>query len=87
MTLSTTQITELSKRVAAQVSPRLKVLGVTAADGGSERIELLVELLGCHDDPCHVMLNLSRADVQSLDEQLRTKLHAVFTDHMQSPQP
>ena len=77
MTLNPDSVTALSREIARQVDPRFEVLGVTSIDGGSDRVELLVTLKGCHREPCTVMVNVSRADQQ----QLRETLHQALANH------
>jgi hypothetical protein len=59
MTLSADTITEISRSVAAEHSPDIEVLGVVSSEGGSDRVELLITITGCHTEPCRFLINLT----------------------------
>jgi len=63
----------------------LALVGVVASEGGSERVELMVTINGCHDERCHLVLNLSRQDRAALEDELRQTLEAALRTHT-SPQ-
>ena len=80
------EIVELSRRVARGIDPRLHVEGVTSADGGTGRVEILVTIAGCHRDPCALVINVRRADQQSTKVDIEGQLTEAIAGHL-SPQP
>ena len=72
MTLSIDRIDAISRAVAQEYDPRLAVVSV-ASRGGSARVELLVTIDGCRQEPCVVMVNVTRADQRALEHELREK--------------
>jgi hypothetical protein len=81
MTIPVDTIMEVTRSVAAEHSARLEVLGVVSNEGGSDRVEVLITIAGCHTDSCRVVINLSRAEGSDLEEQLRTKLREALLHH------
>jgi len=81
MRVDLARVTEISREVAAGVDRRLKLVGVTASEGGGNRVELLVTISGCHAEPCIHLLNVSRADVDSLERDARVKLQEALIAH------
>jgi hypothetical protein len=74
-------VTSISRDVIAQVRGDLELLGVVSTDGGSDRIELLVTVAGCHSEPCRLALNVTRADAAAFEDELRTKLRHALISH------
>lgn len=72
MKLPIDQIEAISRAVAQEYDPRLGVMSV-ASSGGSARVELLVTIDGCRQDPCVVMVNVTRTDQAALEHELREK--------------
>ena len=72
MTLSINLIEAISRAVAQDYDPRLTVVSI-ASSGGSARVELLVTIAGCQQDPNMVMLNVTRTDQGALEHELRAK--------------
>jgi len=58
--LSIDAVTTLSRDVAAEYDSRLEVVGVTSTAGDNSRVEVLVTVRGCHQEPCVLMVNLTR---------------------------
>jgi hypothetical protein len=81
LTLDLDTITAISRAIAADNDPRLEVIGVASSDGGSDRVELLVTLRGCHQEPCILMLNLTRTEPSQFERELRLKLREKLADH------
>ena len=81
VTLHPESLTAISREVARQIDSRLEVVGVASTDGGSERVELLVTLAGCHTDPCTVMINITRSDASSFEHELRQALADALVEH------
>lgn len=62
--------------------PPLDFVSVMSADGGGERVEVMVTVAGCHREPCVLVLNLSRRDRKALTEDLRQKLQQALQSHL-----
>jgi len=67
--------------VVRQYSNALEFVGVMASEGGSGRVEIMVTIQGCHEQPCQLILNLSRADRGALQDELRQKLESALRTH------
>jgi hypothetical protein len=80
MRLKLDEITHIAREVAAEQHPPLEVVAVSSG-GGSERVELLVTITGCHVDPCRVIVSLSRGDRDDIEQQLRLKFRAALAHH------
>jgi hypothetical protein len=81
MPLSQDEIAVISRDVVRSFPRALDLIGVTASDGGSNRVEIMVTVKGCHDQPCRLLLNLSRGDRKSLESELRRKLQDQLRTH------
>lgn len=81
MPLSIEDIIKISRAVALEHRPDLEILGVTSAQGGSDRVELLIAVKGCHKTPCRITLNLNRADGEDFERDLKSKLDEAFRSH------
>ncbi len=81
MTLDLDTITAISRTIAADHDPRLEVIGVASSDGGSDRVELLVTIVGCHQEPCILMPNLLRTEASAFERELKLTLREKLTDH------
>jgi hypothetical protein len=42
----------------------------------------MVTIKGCHNEPCRLLLNLSRANRAALEDELRRKLHEQLRSHL-----
>ena len=72
-------LTALVREIAAEIDPRLDVVGVTDAGGGEGYVEMLVRMTECDREPCRVTIGVDRtldrtALEQSLDKPLRAYL-------------
>lgn len=67
--------------VASDYREALGVANVATIEGGGERVEILVTLTGCHEGGCRVMVNVSRADRQTFEAELRSKLREAIEKH------
>jgi len=81
MTVPIAELLKRSREVAREYDNGLTVEGITSADGGTGRAELLVTISGCHRDPCVVLLNLDRTDEATVESQLRAKLLGALANH------
>ena len=78
MMLPIDQIDAISRAVAQECDPRLAVVSVATSGGSSARVELLVTIEDCREEPCVVMVNVTRADQGALERDLREKFrHAL----------
>lgn len=73
--------TDICREVAAELDPRLTIVGVTATEGGSDRVEVLVTVTGCHTAPCMHLLNVTRSEPALLEQQIRSKLFDALSTH------
>jgi hypothetical protein len=85
MPLAQDEIVAISLDVIRDHPRPLELVGVMASEGGSNRVEIMVTVKGCHDDPSRLLLNLSRGDRSSLEAELRLKLQELLRTH--SPRP
>ena len=74
-------VTELSRDVAAESDSRLEVIGVASTAGESSRVEVFVTVRGCHQEPCVLMVNLTRQGHQAFEHDLRESLHRALAEH------
>jgi hypothetical protein len=81
MALSLDMVTEISRAVVAEQTPALQVVNVASSDGGSGRVELLITVVGCHAEPCRLLLNLSRMEQRRFEHDLRIKLRDAIQSH------
>lgn len=86
MALSLDAITDISRAVVLRHDHDIEVIGVTSTEGGSNRVELLLALSGCHDEPCRIVLNINRVDAGEFERDLRSKLDEALRHHLQ-PRP
>ena len=81
MPLSLDAITQISRAVAREHRRDLEIMGVTSTEGGSDRVELLIAIKGCHEGPCRLSLNLNRSDGQDFETELKGKLDEALRGH------
>jgi hypothetical protein len=81
MSLGEAQKRCLSLDVIRQHAAPLELIGLMASEGGSERVEIMVTVKGCHAEPCRLLLNLSRADRDTLEAELRKALQDALHTH------
>jgi hypothetical protein len=84
MPLPHDEITSISAEIIRQCPQSLELVGVAAAEGGSSRVELMVTVKGCHEEPCRLVLNLPRGDRRSFETELRLKLQTLLRTHVTS---
>lgn len=80
MSVSLPDITALSREVIQQQGRGLDVVSVTTG-GDNERVEVTVDICGCHHEPCRFVVNVSRADAQQFDREFRSKLSEALQKH------
>jgi hypothetical protein len=55
MPLTHDQVAAIGADVVRQFSEPLKFIGVMASRGGSTRVEVIVAVTGCHNEPCRFL--------------------------------
>ncbi len=80
MSVSLPEITALSREVVLQHGRGLDVVAVTTG-GDSERVEVTLDVGGCHHEPCRFVVNVSRADAQQFNREFRLKLNEALLKH------
>ena len=81
MTLSVDAVTRISRSVVLEHGAGLNVVSVTATEGGSDRVELLITIEGCHEGPCRFLINVTRANDADFERELRTALQRGLEEH------
>jgi hypothetical protein len=82
MSISLEQINVIARAVIAETRHDVETVSVLSTDGGSERVELLITITGCHKDPCRLLLNLTRADGAEFESELREKVREALVSHV-----
>lgn len=80
MSVSLAEVTALSREVVLQHGGGLDVLAVTTG-GDHGRVEVMVDVGGCHREPCRFVVNISRADAKQFDREFRVKLSEALQKH------
>jgi hypothetical protein len=80
--LSIDMVTALSRAIAADYDPRLRIVGVASTDAENGRVELLVTIRGCHQETCMAMVNVTRRGEDAFAEDLREKFHGALALHI-----
>jgi hypothetical protein len=80
--MSLLDVTRISRVIAADYHPRLRVIGVASTDAESGRVELLVTIRGCHRDPCVIMLNVSRTAQGEFERELHDRFRHALASHV-----
>jgi hypothetical protein len=78
MSLPIDRVEAISRAVAKQYDPRLRVVSL-ASSGGSTRVELLVTIDRRRQRPYLVMVNVTRAGEAALERELREKFRDALT--------
>jgi hypothetical protein len=80
MSVSVAEVTALSREVVLEHGRGLDVVGVTTR-GDSERVEVIVDIRGCHSEPCQFVVNVSRATPEQFDREFRLSLGEALQSH------
>jgi hypothetical protein len=75
------ELAELTRKLAWQINPHLRVSGVLAAGGGGHT-ELMVAIEGCHAQPCFLALNIDRSGGAAIERELGDELRAAIAVHL-----
>jgi hypothetical protein len=81
MSLSLAELTRIAEAVGREQTPALTIVGVASSDSDSERVELLITVAGCHNEPCTLLLNLSRHERTQFEAELRSELRRTLRTH------
>jgi hypothetical protein len=76
MPMTLHEIDVISRDVIRQYAS-FEFVAVTTLEGGSSRVELLVAVRACLEEPCRMVLNLPRAGRAELESELRRQLRDV----------
>jgi hypothetical protein len=80
MRLTHEEITAVILDVLRRSELPVELVGFSSK-GGTDRIEILVTIKGCHESPCQLLLNLSRGSREALEAELRRKLQDQLRAH------
>ncbi len=80
MSISLPELAVLSREVVLEHGRGLDVVSVTTG-GDNERVEVTVDIGGCHEGPCRFVVNVSRADAQQFDREFRSQLSEALHKH------
>lgn len=81
MSVTLEDIKLLSRAVVVQHGRDLHVVSVTSGGEGSERVEVTVDIGGCHTGPCRFVVNVSRADRPDFEREFSAKLREALQKH------
>jgi hypothetical protein len=79
MALSLEDVRRIADEVIRQENPAMQVLAATTAEGGSDYTEIIVTVLGCHTEPCRLILGLNR---QASEPVFRRTVAEKFRQHL-----
>jgi hypothetical protein len=74
-------IAALSRAVVYEHGRGMDVVAVTATEGGTDRVEVMVTIGGCHRDPCQFVVNVTRTDRREFEREFRGKLNDALHKH------
>jgi hypothetical protein len=75
------EIADMSRAVVLEHGRGLDVLAVTATEGGTDRVEVLVTITGCHQGPCRFLVNVTRTGSGAFEDDFRLKLRDALQKH------
>ena len=81
MRLSVDEVTVVARKVAQEFGKPLEVATVAASDGGSDHVELLLTVSGCHPEPCMVLVNVPRESTL-LDAEITASIRDALAAHV-----
>ena len=77
--LDITDVTRIATEAARQLSPRLHVIGVTSGGGDGDYTEVVIDVTGCHHEPCRMSLGFFRnVSASDLHHEIADKLERHF---------
>jgi hypothetical protein len=83
MSVNLNDITLMSREIALQHGRGLTVAAVVATEGGSDRVEVIVTIEGCHQGACQFVVNVSRANEAEFNREFKQKLSESLAKHAQ----
>ena len=87
MSINLAEITSLSHALVQQHGGGLAVATVVAIEGGTERVEIIVTIDGCHKGSCRFPVNVSRASGADFNREFTQKLKDALQKHTAQEQP
>ena len=84
MKLSASDVSRIASQVVQDVTSDLSVAGVAISGGDTGYTEVHVTVLGCHTEPCHLILSVFR-DVS--EDTLRRDITASLRTHLDRESP
>ena len=75
------QIADMSRAVVLEHGHGLNVLAVTATEGGTDRVEVLVRIGECPQGPCRFVVNVTRTGSGAFADDFRLKLRDALQKH------
>jgi uncharacterized protein (UPF0548 family) len=79
MSLTLDEISAITRAAALEHGRAVEVAGVTSAETGSNRVEILINIAGCAREPCRFVLNVNRSDRAQFERELRQKLRDAIS--------
>jgi len=86
--LTSTEIARIARAAARRAAPHLEVVGVTINAGGSDYVEILLEIRGCRTDSCQIVLGVFRnVSEGTLESDIAAQLARHVTEHARDDGP
>jgi hypothetical protein len=84
--LSVADVTRIASAAVRQQSPEVEVVGVTLNTGGSDYVEIILEIRGCRPEvhPCELVVGVFR-NVAELA--LQTEIQNMLRQHLAGHSP
>jgi hypothetical protein len=80
MRLTLDEVTKISRAIAQEYAGEIEVTNVVSTDGGTDHVELLMTIVGCHREPCTLMVNVTRDD-EAMEGELRARIQEALAAH------
>ena len=77
MTLTLAEVTHIARTIAGEEDAGLQDVSVTSNYADTGRVELLATVSGWRDEPCTLLMNLSRERQTSFEADLRSEFRAA----------
>jgi hypothetical protein len=81
MAMNLDEIAALSRAVVLQHGRGSIVSTVLATEGGTDRVEVIVTVEGCHSGPCRFAVNVTRASDPDFRREFEQKLAKALDKH------
>ena len=82
MNIIPTEVSRIAKAAARRASPQLDVMGVTFNAGGSDYIEILLQIRGCQTDSCQIVVGVLRnVSEETLELDIAAQLRRHLAEH------